>query len=125
MRKGIYLVWLLFFTACQSGISPAERTMQDYLQDLAEKNQASLISRTCPDFEMEALLELDALALVQTTLEDVACRQINADEQTAQVVCTGSIVTSYNGESQTIDLSSRTYTVINDNESWLVCGYEE
>lgn len=99
--------------------------MQNYLQALADKNQAAMIQGICPDFEMDALLELDALALVQTTLQDVSCRQLSGDDQSAQVACTGYILTSYNGEAQSIDLSTRTYTVINDNGSWLVCGYKE
>jgi hypothetical protein len=125
MIRKYYLVCLLFLTACQAGGSPAERSVQNYLKALADKDQAAIATGICPDFEMDALLELDALALVQTTLEDVSCRQVSVDEQGARVVCTGNILTSYNGEAQSIDLSTRTYTVINDNGSWLVCGYKE
>ncbi|MFZ5858259.1 MAG: hypothetical protein ACOYZ6_15645 [Chloroflexota bacterium] len=121
--KRILWIWLLLLTACQGGESPAERSTLNYLQALAEKDQARLQSYTCPEFEMEALLELDALALVQTDLENVTCDLLSSNGQSAQVACTGSITMTYSGEAQRIDLSARTYSVVHDRESWLVCGY--
>ena len=121
--KKFHWIWLLLLTACQGGESPAERSTLNYLQALVEKDQARLQSYTCPEFEMEALLELDALALVQTSLEDVTCDQLSSNGQSALVACTGSITMTYSGEAQRIDLSARTYSVVHDRESWLVCGY--
>ena len=75
--------------------------------------------------EMDALLEYDSFALVETSLKSVSCKQVSADDNSAQVVCQGSIEASYNGEMQSFDLSARTYTVQNDNGNWLVCGYKK
>lgn len=116
---------LIFLSACQSDASPAERAVQDFLQAFVEKNETVMVSRVCPAYEMDALLEYDSFALVQATLEGVTCQQIGGDGNSAQVVCQGSIEASYNGELRSFDLSERTYTVLNDGGNWLVCGYEK
>jgi len=95
------------------------------LQALADKNEAVMTSLVCPDYEADALLELDSLALVKTSLKDVSCRQVGTDDKGAQVVCRGSIEATYNGEVQSFDLSTRSYTVVNDGRDWLVCGYKK
>jgi len=124
-RIFVGLLALLLLTACQSGASPAERAVQGFLQALADKNEAEVVSLICPDYETDALLELDSLALVRTSLKAVSCKQVGADDKGAQVVCQGSIEASYNGETRTFDLALRTYTVVNSGGDWLVCGYKK
>ena len=124
-RIVVALIPFLLLTACQGGATPAERSVQGFLQALADKNEAMMTSRVCPDYESDALLELDSLALVKTSLKDVSCKQVSMDDKGAQVVCQGSIEATYNGEVQSFDLSTRTYTVVNDGGDWLVCGYKK
>jgi hypothetical protein len=123
--KKVFIIFplLVILTACKSHASPAEYAMQKFLQALVNKDEMGMVSSVCSEYEMAALLELDSFASVETSLKSVTCKQINADSQSALVVCQGSIEASYNGEMQSFDLSGKTYVVLNDNGNWLVCGY--
>lgn len=124
MKQVSFLILLIFLlTSCQDSMSPAEQSMQKYMQALADKNQDVVLSLVCPFYETDALLEFDSYALVQTTLKDVSCHEVSRTGKEAKVVCGGSLDASYNGEIQSFDLSARTYTVINEKGYWLVCGY--
>lgn len=119
------ILFVFLFTACQSAAPSPEKTLLNFLQALTDKNQAVMLSLVCPDYELDALLEFDSYALVSTTLNEADCRQISGNDDEAQIVCAGTIETSYNGELQSIDLSTRTYTVVNVESDWLVCGYKK
>jgi hypothetical protein len=122
-RTSFIILLVLFLAACKGSVSPAEQSMQKYMQALVDKDQNALLSLVCPSYEMDALLEFDSFALIQTTLKDVSCHETGSTASETQVVCKGSIDASYNGEIQSFDLSARTYTVINEKGYWLVCGY--
>ena len=122
MKKTILAAFLLL-SACQSRASPAARAVELFLQALADKNEAVMLSYTCPDYEMDALLEFDSLALVQTTLMGVSCKQSGTDGDAALVTCRGSIEASYGGEVRSFDFTERTYRVVDSGGDWLVCGY--
>ena len=49
-------------------------------------------------------------------------RKRGTDGDTALVNCTGKIIASYNNEDQELDLSVRTYQVVQEGGDWLVCG---
>ncbi|HET7144497.1 MAG TPA: hypothetical protein VFI68_10795, partial [Anaerolineales bacterium] len=66
--------------------------------------------------------ELDSLQAVTATLEGFSCQQSGADGETILVNCTGRMILSYNGEDQELDLSTRTYRVVEQDGNWLVCG---
>jgi hypothetical protein len=55
-------------------------------------------------------------------LEGLACEQTGTDGDTALVLCNGNIVATYNNEDQQLDLSVRTYQVVQEGGEWLVCG---
>ena len=38
------------------------------------------------------------------------------------MLCNGNIVATYNNEDQQLDLSVRTYQVVQEGGEWLVCG---
>jgi hypothetical protein len=114
---------MVLLVACQSGASPSAQAVENFLQALADKNEAVLLSHACPDYEMDALLEFDSFALVQTTLEDVSCQESGTDGDAALVVCNGSIEASYGGELRSFDLTQRTYRAVESGGNWLVCGY--
>jgi hypothetical protein len=52
----------------------------------------------------------------------MSCQQTGMDGDTALVDCTGSIIATYNEEDQELDLSVRTYRVVQQGGDWLVCG---
>ncbi len=107
--------------ACASAKHPAAVAVEDYLQALVDKDEARLVSLTCPDFESDALLQLDSFSLVKTKLDGLDC-QAQAQDDTAKVTCQGQILATYGTEDQQFDLSEKTFQVINQGGDWLVCG---
>ena len=128
MRKvlfGLIIVMLvsMLLTACSSSRSDAPaKAVEDYLNTLVAKDADRLPTLVCGDWEEDALIELDSFQAVTARLDNVACTQSGTDGDTALVNCTGKIVATYNNEDQELDLSVRTYQVIQDGGDWLVCG---
>jgi len=108
-------------SACNS--KPGEvKAVEDYLTALVAQDANQLPTLVCADWEDDALLELDSFQAVDTKLDSMACAQSGTDGSTSLVSCTGKIVMTYNGENQELDLSARTYQVVQENGTWLVCG---
>jgi hypothetical protein len=126
LRK-IFLIFALTLTAiisvaCASEADAPAQAVQNYLDALVNKEADRLPTLVCGEWEEEALIELDSFQAVTARLEDVSCSQTGTDGDTALVLCTGNIVATYNDEEQEIDLSVRTYQVIEQGGDWLVCG---
>jgi hypothetical protein len=119
----ITIVSTLPLTACASrnDNAPAE-AVEDYLKALVAKDANRLSMLSCGDWEDDALLELDSFQAVNTRLEGVSCSQTGTDGDTALVLCKGRIIATYNNEDQDLDLSVRTYQVVQQGGEWLVCG---
>lgn len=98
------------------------KAVEDYLNALVAKDAARLSTLVCGDWEEDALIELDSFQAVTASLENVSCIQTGTEGDTALVLCTGNIVASYNNEDQRLDLSVRTYQVVEEGGDWLVCG---
>ena len=128
MRK-VFLILILviinnlFLSACapKSNAAPA-KAVEDYLNALVAKDSDRLTTLSCGDWEDDALLELDSFQAVTTKLDGLACSQTGTDGTTALVLCKGKIIATYNNEDQELDLSVRTYQIIQDGGDWLVCG---
>ena len=124
-RLSVFLILLsLFATGCSQSIDPAATAVEKYLTALVEKKQESLAALSCADWEPNAQLEFDSFQAVNTRLENMSCSSKVAGDSAWLVNCTGSIVATYNNEDQQLDLSVRTYRVINQGGNFLVCGYE-
>ena len=126
MRK-LILIFVLTLTisilaACASEADAPAQAVQNYLDALVNKESDRLPTLVCGEWEEEALIELDSFQAVTARLEDVACSQTGTDGNTALVLCTGNIVATYNNEDQRLDLSVRTYQVVEQGGDWLVCG---
>ena len=117
------MIATLLLTACgsQNSSAPAE-AVEDYLAALVEKDANRLTTLSCGAWEEDALLELDSFQAVTARLEGLACEQTGTDGDTALVLCNGNIVATYNEEDQELDLSVRTYQVVQEGGEWLVCG---
>lgn len=128
MRKSFLIVLVLFIaalplTACTSGSDNAPvKAVEDYLNALVAKDADRLSTLSCGDWEEDALLELDSFQAVTARLDGLACEQTGTDGDTALVLCKGKIVATYNNEDQELDLSVRTYQVVQEGGEWLVCG---
>lgn len=126
VQKKIFFILIslsLILSACRAGESGgAADTTEAYITALASKDEATLISNSCADWEDDALLEFDSFALVEVTLDGMACSETGEEGNIALVDCTGTMQMSYNGEPQELDLSTRTYEVALEGGNWLVCG---
>jgi hypothetical protein len=114
----------LLFSACGQASDPAAKAVKDYLTALVNKDPNALSALSCTDWESNALLELDSLQAVATRLENLACTVTGTDGTTTQVNCQGKILATYNNEDQELDLSVRTYQVVQQGDEYLVCGYK-
>ena len=113
----------IILSACGASASGgAAPAVENYITALAAKDQAALVSNSCADWEDDALIELDSFALVEVTVDGMACTESGTDGDKTLVDCTGAMNMSYNGEPQSLDLSTRTYEVIDQDGDWLVCG---
>lgn len=116
------LIASLLLSACGASANGATAAVENYINALAAKDKTTLVSVSCADWEDAALLELDSFALVDVTVADLSCKESGKDGETTLVDCGGRFDMSYNGEAQSLDLSTRTYDVVNQNNDWLVCG---
>lgn len=128
MRKFTLILFILLMVtrllaacAATNDDAPA-RAVEDYLNALVAKDADRLSTLSCGEWEDDALLELDSFQAVTARLEGLACEQIGTDGATALVLCNGKIVATYNDEDQELDLSVRTYQVVQEGGEWLVCG---
>ena len=113
----------LSLSACASSNENAPaKAVEGYLNALVAKDADRLSTLVCGDWEEEALLELDSFQAVTPRLDGLACEQTGTDGNTALVLCNGKIVATYNNEDQELDLSMRTYQVVQEGGEWLVCG---
>jgi hypothetical protein len=130
MRKLVLMVILLCMSvlplsACGGqAADPASRAVEDYLNALVARDSTRLSALSCASWESSALLELDSLQAVKTRLDGVSCKTSATTGTTSQVDCQGSIMATYNGEDQALDLSARTYQVVHQGGDYLVCGYK-
>ena len=127
MRTFSLILFIVFtalvLSACASNTDKAPaQAVEDYLNALVEKDANRLTTLSCGEWEEDALLELDSFQAVTARLEGLACEQTGTDGDTALVLCNGNIVATYNNEDQQLDLSVRTYQVLQEGGEWLVCG---
>jgi len=130
MRKILLIVLAAFManillSGCASSNSNTDapaQAVENYLNALVAKDADRLPTLVCGDWEEDALIELDSFQAVTPRLEDVSCSQTGTDGDTALVNCTGKIIATYNEEDQELDLSVRTYEVVQQGGDWLVCG---
>ena len=127
MRKILTVVLVAIIatliTACSSSNSDAPaKAVEAYLNALVAKDENLLPTLVCGDWEEDALIELDSFQAVDVRLDNVACTQTGSDGDTTLVGCTGNIIATYNDEDQELDLSVRTYQVVQQGGDWLVCG---
>ena len=114
---------ILTLSACASSNESAPvQAVEDYLNALVAKDVNRITTLSCGEWEDDALLEVDSFQAVTARLEGLACEQTGTEGDTALILCKGNIVATYNEEDQQLDLSVRTYQVVQEGGEWLVCG---
>jgi hypothetical protein len=118
------MVTIFLLPACSQTHDPAAIVVEDYFNALVKKDADALSALSCADWESNALIELDSLQAVETRLENLVCTSDGKQGTIIQVNCQGKIVATYNNEDQELDLSVRTYQVIQQGGDYLYCGYK-
>lgn len=111
----------ILLSACASS-NPAVGAVEGYVNAIVANDADKLSALSCAEWESDALIELDSLQAVTSTLEGFACQETGTDGETTLVHCDGKMILSYNGENQELDLSTRIYQVVEQGGDWLVCG---
>ncbi|MBK8421099.1 hypothetical protein [Candidatus Villigracilis saccharophilus] len=114
----------ILLSACGSSAasSPAVGAVEGYVNAIVANDADKLSALSCADWESDALIELDSLQAVTSTLDGFACQETGTDGEATLVHCDGKMILSYNGENQELDLSTRTYQVVEQSGDWLICG---
>lgn len=118
----LIIIFAALLTAC-SGAGP-EDAVVDYLNALVNKDESTLSAVSCAEWEPDALLELDSFQAVTVRLENVACEKTGDEDGAAIVLCQGKLIATYNTEDMELNLSDRSYKVIEQEGNFLVCGYK-
>ena len=118
----VVLLAVTTLIGCSSQSGNPAAVLTDYFTALVDKDASKLEVLSCADYAQQSQLLLESFSAVETKLADLACSELENDGTTASVKCTGNIVATSNGEDQELDLSTMTYTLINHNGDWLVCG---
>ena len=129
MKKNTSFLTIIFiiaiaFSSCGKGTDPAVKAVEDYVNALVNKDASSLSILSCATWEANAQLELDSFSAVKTRLEGLDCSVTGTVGTTTEVVCKGKIITTYNNEDQSVDLSVNTYQVVKQGSDYLMCGYK-
>ncbi len=118
-----FLLTLFVLTACgNSSADEPAKVVEAYWHAMAAKDSAALSNLVCADYEVTALNNLDSFQSVDLSLKDLKCTVASSNEDSADVTCSGSLVTSYDDEDASIDLAIFTFAVNKEGGDWLVCG---
>jgi len=117
------VVLLLVACGAGGGSDPAARAVESYLNALVSKDLNRLSTLSCAEWATDALAELDSLQAVSVRLEDLSCQTSDTDGSTTLVSCQGKLLATYDGEDQELDISGRTYQVVQQAGEYLMCGY--
>jgi hypothetical protein len=120
------LVSGILLSACGASASStgAKDAVEAYVNAIARNDANSLSTLSCANWEPQAQTELDSFQAVKITIQGLACQQNGTDGDKTLVNCKGKMILSYNNENQELDLSTRTYQVVEQNGNWLVCGVQ-
>ena len=113
---------ILLLAACAPKGDDSVLAVESYLKALVAKDSNQLSSLSCADWEASALTELDSFQAVEARLDGLSCARTGTDGDTTLVSCEGKLIATYGNEDQELDLSTRTYRLIEQGGDWLVCG---
>jgi hypothetical protein len=115
----------LLATACSGDKqkSPAAKAVEDYWQAMVSQNSEAISALSCPDWESQAIMELDSFQAVKARVDGMNCAESGKEGSDVLVKCQGKIIATYGDEDQELSLDARAVLVRQDGGEWLVCGY--
>lgn len=114
------IAMVMLFSACSSSQSAPESVVAEYLSAMAVQDSDSMVALSTANWETNALIDADSLTNVSTELQGLECKTIHSDSESADVVCSGQLVLTYNDEDRAIELNSFTYHLVKVNNAWLI-----
>ncbi len=120
----IPLVAFMVVTCQKTQGSNASRVVEEYFKALVAKDATRAVNLSCSSWEAQAQIDADTVAITPATAENGQCKVTGKDGNNTLVSCTGKLVLDYNGEKQEINLSDRTYQVVQESSEWRMCGYK-
>jgi hypothetical protein len=127
LRLSLFVIFLLLpillFTACSINEGGAVKAIENYIIALSNKDSIQISNYSCGTWEQDALLEVDSLTAVGSTVENLSCTEVGNEGNLVYISCSGYLALDYNGEAQQIDLSTRTYIAKQEDGEWRMCGY--
>lgn len=97
--------------------------VEAYFQALVVKDSSRLSNLSCSTWEAEAQKELNSFGAVTAELRELDCTAVEADEENAEVSCSGVIAANYGNEVLEIDLADRPIQAVYEDGEWRMCGY--
>ncbi len=110
---------LVLATGCSQPGDPGA-AMLKYLQARVAANSDAIRGLSCAAWEGQAVLQANSFRSMNAQLDNVTCTKTGDDGDAALVTCDGQIVTTYNGENRSWDLS--TYRLTQEDGEWKMCG---
>lgn len=124
MKKTLFILAILIvltLSACAgNGNDAAIAAVENYMAAVETQDADAILLNVTEDWSMMAVLEVDSFAAVSPIIRNLACSVVNDLGDSVEVVCDGYIETTYGNEQREIDLSIRTYIVVQEGGEWLV-----
>lgn len=121
-----FVLLAALFAACsstQNSTDPAT-VVEDYLSVMVANEKDKIPNLVCPAYEAGARTEFDSFGAVGSAMLDSVECTATTNGDTATVTCTGAINFTYNGETQSLDLSGNVYSAQRVDGEWRMCGYD-
>lgn len=122
----IFAALYVALASCSStpDATTAGKNVETYLQARTKSDVERMISLSCSAWEPTARIEATSFQSMEAKLDGVACATSGSEGSSATVMCTGKIVTSYNGESRDWRLDQRPFISKLEGGEWRMCGYK-
>lgn len=119
------LIALLLGACSSQAAGSPEAVVEQYLNALVAGDNVAAVNLSCAAWEANANAEGAAFEGVEVSLSGAACNVVTQDGSNATVACQGEILFSYaGGETESIDLSLRSYLASQEGGEWRMCGYQ-
>lgn len=119
------LIALLLGACSSQAAGSPEAVVEQYLNALVAGDNVAAVNLSCAAWEANANAEGAAFEGVEVSLSGAACNAVTQDGSNATVACQGEILFSYaGGETESIDLSLRSYLASQEGGEWRMCGYQ-
>ncbi|HRE47223.1 MAG TPA: hypothetical protein PLD47_05810 [Aggregatilineales bacterium] len=127
-RIVVVLALMLILAACNNAnsTSPTEASpaaaIENFLRTRTGGDENAILPLVCKAREQEGRDTAASFKPMQAEITGLSCTTGAVDGEFTLVSCTGSMTTTYAGESRTLDLGARQYKALQENGVWTYCG---